>query len=257
MGKSPKFRIRNRMAILRYSIFIVAILISGCNKDNGSGCFTSVGDMTIEERTFEAPFTSIRMMDNATVTIKQGAEYSAVVRGGSNLIESYKTTVVGSTLVLENKTVCDWLRDQSTTFEVLVTMPQIDSVEFNGFGDLYTEGNIAIDTFKLTTESGVGDVHLNMTGEQLYLILPTGAVNIWMEGNIQHIYTYSTSYSIIDLENLIASAGFFVNGGTGDFKVNTSEYLKVKLELTGDIYYTNDPETNIETQTGSGQLIHY
>lgn len=237
--------------------FIAALIILGCNKENGSGCFTSVGDMVIQERNFTEPFTSIRMLDNATVTIKQGAEYSAVVRGGSNLIESYKTTVEGSTLVLENKTVCDWLRDQSTTFEVLVTMPVLDSIEVNGYGDLSTEGVFEVDVFKLITSSSVGDVHLNMTGEQIYLILSTGAVNIWLDGSLEYLYAYSISYSIIDAENLQATRAYLVNGGTGDFKVNTSDYLKVRLDLTGNIYYTNDPEVFIESQIGSGQLIHY
>lgn len=258
MGSSSKYGIRFRMAILRFSIFYIVILLTlGCNKDDGNACFTSVGDMTIQERSFSQAFSSIRMLDNATVTLRQGPEYSAVVRGGSNLIDSYKTTVEGSTLVLENETNCDWIRDQSTPFEVLVTMPEIDSVEFNGYGDLYTEGLFEVNNFKLTTSSSVGDIHLNMNGDDIYLILATGAANIWMEGTLDYIYVYSTSYSILDLEKLDAQNGYFINGGTGDFKVNVHDYLKVKLDLTGDIYYTNEPEVYIESQMGSGQLIHY
>jgi hypothetical protein len=40
-------------------------------------------------------------------------------------------------------------------------------------------------------------------------------------------------------------------------RVNTTNYIKVKLDLTGDIYYTNNPEIYLESQRGSGKMIHY
>ena len=246
------------MAILRY---IIAILIltsfNACNKDNGSGCLTSVGDLVYEERNFDTPFNALSINDNATVIIKQGPEYKAVVRGGSNLMESYKTSIENNILVIENKTICSWARDLDTPYEVYITMPEIDSILLYGYGDLYSDGLFVVDEFILDATDAVGDVELEMEGNSIDLIQRTGATNLSIKGKFDYTYVYCTSYSIIDLSELESNSGFYVNAGTGNMWINTEDYIKVKLELSGNIYYTNDPEIYIETHTGSGQLIHY
>lgn len=246
------------MAILRYILVLfLSLLFVSCNKDNGRGCFTSVGDIITDKRVFDTPFNSIQLFDNATLTIKQDSVYSAYVTGGNNLIESYSTVVEGNMLVITNNTNCDFLRDLDTPFDVTVTMPILDSILFNGYGDIYTDGIFEVDTFRLVTTNGVGNIYLDMNGTRIELVQQTGAGNVTMSGTVDYTYVYSTSYAIVDLKNLNSTEGFYVNGGTGDFTINTSDYIKIKIELSGDIYYTNDPEIYIETYTGSGQLIHY
>lgn len=246
------------MAILKYIlIFFIAILTLGCSKGDGSDCFTSVGDIITDERVFDTQFTSIILEDNATLTIKQDSVYSAYVTGGNKLIESYITQVEGNALVISNNTNCDFIRDLNTPYEVTVTMPELDSILFNGYGNIYSDGIFEVDTFRLVTTNGVGNIFLNMNGTRIELVQQTGAGNVSMTGTVDYTYVYSTSYAIVDLKDLHSTNGFYVNGGTGDFTINTTDYIKVKLELSGDIYYTNDPEIFIETYTGSGQLIHY
>jgi hypothetical protein len=246
------------MAILKYIlIFFIAILTLGCSKGDGSACFTSAGDIVTDERVFDAQFTSIILEDNATLTIKQDSVYSVYVTGGNKLIESYITQVEGNALVISNNTNCDFIRDLSTPYEVTVTMPELDSILFNGYGNIYSDGIFEVDTFRLVTTNGVGNIFLNMNGTRIELVQQTGAGNVSMTGTVDYTYVYSTSYAIVDLKDLHSTNGFYVNGGTGDFTINTTDYIKVKLELSGDIYYTNDPEIFIETYTGSGQLIHY
>jgi len=236
---------------------LTGLCVLGCSKGDGSDCITSAGDIITEERVFDTPFTSIKLLDNATLTIKQDSVYSAVVTGGNNLIESYTTQIEGNMLVISNNTKCDFLRDLSTPYEVTVTMPELDSILFNGYGNMYTDGIIEVDTFRLVTTNGVGNIFLNMNGTRIELVQQTGAGNVSMTGTVDYTYVYSTSYAIVDLKDLHSTEGFYVNGGTGDFTINTTDYIKIKLEFSGDIYYTNDPEIYIETNTGSGQLIHY
>lgn len=229
----------------------------GCNKDNGSACLTKPGDIVSEERLIESPFNTLDIRDNATVTIKEGPEYKVVVKGGSNLIDSYTTTVEGYKLVIENKTACQWIRDQDTPYEVSITMPEIDSILFSGYGNIYSDGVLEVDTFKIETKDGVGNIELAFSGNALYLIQHTGASNVKLTGTFDYVFAYSASYSIIDLQDLISYSGLYKNGGTGDFTINTSDYIRVELNLTGNIYYTNDPEIFISSHIGSGQLIHY
>lgn len=246
------------MALLKnISIIFLLSLLYSCNKDNGSGCVTRIGDIITEERNFSESFNTLDIRDNAKVTIKEGPEYKAMVRGGSNLMESYSTTVEANKLVIENKAICQWLRDQNTPFEVYITMPQIDTILYSGYGDISSDGLLEVDTFLFDTKNGVGNVDMEISGNSLQLIQHTGATNIHFKGNFDYVYTYSTSYSIIDLSELSVSSAFFVNKGTGDFKVSCSDYMKVQIDLTGNIYYDQDPEIFIESHLGSGQLIPY
>ena len=258
MGQGSKCRIRNRMALLRtISIIFIITLCYSCNKDNGSGCVTRVGDIVTEERSFTEAFNTLDIRDNARVIIKEGPEYKAIVRGGANLMESYTTTVEGYKLVIENKTVCQWLRDQNTPFEVYITMPQIDSILFSGYGDISSDGVLEVDTFLFDSKNAVGNVDITFSGNYLKLIQHTGATNIHFTGSFDYAYVYSTSYSIIDLSKLSLNDAFLTNEGTGDFKVSCADYMKVKIDLTGNIYYDQDPEIFVESHLGSGQLIHY
>ena len=229
----------------------------GCNKDDGSGCFTQVGDIISEERTVEADFNSIVINDNAVVYIKQGNEYKIEVRGGSKLMQSYITRFENSRLIIENKTICKWIRDQNTPFEVNVSVPHLDSIIFYGYGDIYGDGVIEVDDFVFMTRDGVGDVTMDLIGENLRLIMHTGATNVNLKGSFNYTYAYSTSYSILNLEELYVDSGFYVNGGTGNFIVNTKNYIKAQLNLTGNIYYNQEPFIYVETQLGSGEMIHY
>ena len=80
--------------------FIIAFSL-GCSKDNGSGCFTQVGDIITEERIVEMDFNCLELHDNATVYIKQGSDFHVEVRGGSKLMQSYITRFENNKLILE------------------------------------------------------------------------------------------------------------------------------------------------------------
>jgi len=259
MGTSQKLRIRIRMEVLtrhKY-LFLLLILIIGCSKDDGSGCFTRQGNIVTIERILEGNVNTLEIRDNAVVTIKQGPEFKALVRGGENLLDSYKTRVEGDRLIIENLTSCDWTRDLGTPFEVTVILPSLRSIYYTGYGALYSDGPFNVDTLLIDVTQGVGEYNLELYGDKLELVHHTGATNATLKGSFDYVYCYSTSQSIFDMEDLIVNSGFYANGGTGNMTINTSEYIKIQLNLTGNIFYTQDPEIYIETHIGSGQLIHY
>lgn len=260
MGHGPKYRVRNWMAVLnRYSIYLILfVIVSSCNKDRGSGCFTREGDEVIVERELVGDFKTLEIYDDAVVTIKQGNEYKAIVKGGEKLIDSYKTTVENGRLVIENRTICYWTRDLSTAFEVTIIMPEIDSILYFGIGGIYTDGQILVDSLYIESRNGYGFMNMDVDGQNMKLILHYGGgVNIEMRGSMDKVFNYSTTQSIINMSQLEATRGWYVCDGTGDIIINTSEYIKVELDLSGNIYYTKDPEVYIKSQTGSGELIHY
>lgn len=247
------------MAVLKkYTLlFFVFISIIACNKDVDSGCFTRVGDLITEEREIDGNFSSLAIYDNAVVNIKIGPEIKVVVRGGEKLISSYTTQVEGNKLVLENKTICKWSRNLSTPFEVTITMPEIDSILYYGYGALKSVEQLEMDDLNISVFEGSGKIDLDLKVDSLALVLNTGVVNPTIKGSANYVYAYCVSQSIVDMSDFNVTRGYYVCSGTGDFRINTSDYIKVKLDLTGNLYYTNDPEIYVESQEGSGQLIPY
>jgi hypothetical protein len=247
------------MAFLKkvtYFVFLLFILL-GCSKDKGSNCFTRQGNIVSVERILEGNVTILDVRDNVKLTIKQGPEFKAIVRGGENLLDSYITKVEGNKLIFENLTSCKWTRDLSTPFEVILTIPEIKEIYYTGFGGIYSEGPFNCDTLLIDTKQGVGNFDLELNGKKLDLVNHTGSMQVKIKGSYDYVYCYAASQSIIDMSKLVVKKGFYASLGTGDVTINTSDYIKVILDLTGSIYYTNNPEIYIESQKGSGELIHY
>jgi len=238
-------------------LFLLLILFLGCSKDNGSGCFTRQGNIITIERILVGNVNTLEIHDNAVVTIKQGPAFKALLRGGENLLDSYKTRVEGERLIIENLTSCDWTRDLSTPFEVTLIIPSLRSIYYVGHGGLYSDGPFNADTLLIDVKQGVGEYDLELYGDKLELVHHTGATNAIVKGSFDYVYAYSTSQSIFDMSELTVNSGFYANGGTGNMSINTSDYIKIQLNLTGNIFYTQDPEIYIESHIGSGQLIHY
>jgi hypothetical protein len=244
------------MEILNKYYFIFLVLtLSACSKGD-SGCFTREGDIVTESREVTSPFTSIAIYDNAELTLIQGPVAKIEVTGGEKLISSYITEIDGGQLLIENSTVCKWTRDLSTPFKVSVTVPSLDSILFRGYGNINGIGTFQIDSLTIDVKNAYGDLNLELEGERLNLIYHTGATNSVFKGNVNYVYAFSRSQAIIDMSELHVVDAFYVCSGMGDFKVNTTDYMKVKLDYTGNIYYDNDPEIYIESHLGSGQLIH-
>ncbi len=247
------------MAFLnKYSLIILSVfLLQSCSKDKSGACLTREGDIIIIERVLEGNFKILEIYDDAIVTIKQGLESKAIVRGGEKLIDSYITRVDGDRLIIENNTKCKWTRDLSTPFEVTIIMPEIEKIYNYGYGGIKSDGDLQVQDLYIETVDGLGFIDLDVYGNNLDLIQHTGAVNVTLRGSFDYVFTYSSSHSIIDMSQLAVRDGYYQNVGTGDFRINTTDILKVQLDFTGDIYYTNDPEIEIKSQIGSGILIHY
>lgn len=228
------------------TIFIticLAMILVACNAVQGNG-------NRVEREVEVSDFTSIQLDGIGTVNIEIGEVESATVTTDENIQEFILVEVRGDTLYLglvENSSIMTSL---GVTYDI--TMPEVESIEVNGAGDVILED---YETDSLEVEvTGAGDIELNdIELDDSLTITITGSGDA----------TVSGSAAALDLE--VNGAGDFEGfdfevetaqvdvSGAGGAQVNVSESLNGEVNGAGDIEYRGNPSVDVE-ENGAGDV---
>ncbi|MGF1924951.1 MAG: GIN domain-containing protein, partial [Bacteroidia bacterium] len=120
---------------------ISIFMLTSCTKDR----LTANGDQMTETRTLNE-FTSLQVSGANRVKVTYGNEYKVVLKGSSNLLPYFKTTLDGKSLNLTYKNA----NVKHDDIEIFVTMPMIKGATLSGSGGLDIDGSFdAINEFGL------------------------------------------------------------------------------------------------------------
>ncbi len=212
------------------TLFLISIfMFSSCAKDR----LTANGDRITETRLLNE-FTSLNISGANRVYVSHGNDYKVVLKGSSNLIPYFKTTLDGKSLNLSYKNA-NVNRDD---IEIFVTMPLINAVSLSGSGGLDIDGSFAaLPDFDLAI-SGSGDVSVNHE-------LRVDKIDISISGSGKVFF-----------QKAITKAAEIDISGSGDVHLQVSDYLKARISGSGDVYYKGNPQLDTKT-SGSGKLIKF
>lgn len=210
-------------------IIISIFMLSSCKKDR----LTANGDRITETRPLNE-FNKLRISGANRVSVSYGNEYKVVLKGSSNLIPYFKTTLDGKSLNLSYKNA----NVNHDDIEIFVTMPLINGASLSGSGGLNIDGSFtSISEFDLSI-SGSGDVSVNPE-------LMINKLNVKISGSgkafLQKAVTKETDIDI---------------SGSGDVHLQVSDYLKARISGSGDVYYKGNPQLDSRI-SGSGKLIQF
>lgn len=213
---------------MKHLILIISsiFMLSSCTKDR----LTANGDQLSETRSL-TEFNSLRISGANKVYVSQGNEYKVVLKGSSNLIPYFKTTVEGKNLNLSYKNANIYRDD----IEVFVTMPLITGASISGSGSIAIDGSFAsINAFNLAI-SGSGDTSINQE-------LMINKMNVTISGSGKAFF-----------QKAIAKEADIDISGSGDVHLQVSDFLKARISGSGDIYYKGNPQLDSKI-SGSGKL---
>jgi hypothetical protein len=183
------------------------------------------GETVTEERT-TTEFDGVEIRGAADTTIVVGGEYAISVRAGSNTIDGVHTSVVGTTLVIDEDDVAAARR-----VEVTIHAPSLSSVQILGAGTIDISG-VDSDKFAIVV-AGAGDVTAQgRTGSLVAIVAGTGE---------------------IDARQLLAADATARLAGVGTIKVAASATLKAELSGVGEIRYVGDPSVTSQV-SGVGSI---
>jgi len=205
------------------------LMLSSCKRDR----LTANGDRIIDTRTL-SEFTSLDISGANPVHVAYGNEYKVVLKGSSNLIPYFKTTLDGKRLNLgyQNANV------NHDDLEIFVTMPYIKGASLSGSGSVAIDGSFEpIADFDLTI-SGSGDVSVNQS-------LTINHLEIAIAGSGKAFF-----------QKAIAKEADIRVSGSGDVHLQVTEFLKTRISGSGEVYYQGHPQLDTKI-TGSGKVIKF
>jgi len=232
-------------------IVIFALLTIICSACGFGPARIVVGSGNIVEESRQVRGVSgVNLATIGNLTIELGDTESFSVEADDNLMEYFKTSVVGGVLRIE---VNDRVNlNPSSPIKYSLTVKSLESIKVTSVGVVFAPA-LTADEFSVTIAS-TGKVSIpELTAEQLTVdISSTG--NLDIDGGIvkyQDIKLSSSgNYNAEDLASEEAKVNISRTGSATIWVENT---LSVKLNSTGDLYYRGDPTVD-QTTNSTGNV---
>ncbi len=234
---------------------LTSVLIVGCNKSGGD-CLSSTGKIIFQDRG-HADFDSIEMNGYVNLILTQDSINSITVEAGEKIISGISTEVKNRQLILRNLNSCNWTRDYGKPINVHVKVRNLELIDYNSSGNISATNTITSQKFRVDVRDGCGTVDLDVKNEIGEFIERAGTVDFEISGSITFCYIYAADYGPFHCENLATGYQYVTNKGSNDCYVRCQQELSVNINSIGNVYYTGNPLTIIQSITGSGKLIPF
>ena len=229
-----------------YFIFISIVVFGSCDSTQIE-CLRASSKNVSELRDLR-DFKGIVFNHVGDLILSQGPEYSFLINGPVNVLESTTTTIENEILVIGSEHCFNG--DYKMTIEI--TAPEYELINLTGIGEIQTVGNIEGEIIQMELV-GIGGIEADIVADTLYTrVSGTGDISYTGEvvkhqllnaGEITlNAYSLSTKETLIDIS------------GTGDCQVTVSDLLTVIISGTGSVFYQGNPEIDREI-SGTGEII--
>ncbi len=234
-------------------IFTVFCAFLSCKKK--SSCLKSTGSNITEIRTLSTNISSIILKDNVNLVLTQDNNLSLKVEGGTNLLPYVNTKIDGNTLTITNDNKCNFLRTYSKDITVYLTTPNINTINYTGYGNITSTNTFTIDKLNFETRNGTGSINLSLKVNNLKIIQHAGPADFTINGSANNTYIYTGGGGWFYLKNLASNAIHVNTNGEGDVQVNPIQTLLVELTSIGNVMYYGNPVLTVSVHTGRGKII--
>lgn len=247
-------------------IIILAIIISLGTSSCRKGVFVAGNkNVTTQKRDLRS-FSKLANDGSFEVTIIRDTASYVIIEAESNIIPYIETSVNNGALIIDTREMISARRPMKLT----VYTPEIEAMELNGSGSIYSEafvsesfsvvvngsGNITatstcIDAY--LRMNGSGNLTTNLFTENLDAeIHGSGSIKLYGEGVHSKMGIYgSGDINYFDYTQKYCSAK---SDGSGSIYVKVSEVLDAKILGSGSVYYRGNPVVNAEIN-GSGNVV--
>lgn len=218
-------------------------------------CVKTTGSIVTEKR--DVPnFSCVYVEDKIDVYVYQGPVCDVQVEAGEHLQSLIKTEVDGETLKVVNNNKCNWVRGYKHVIRVYVTAPYYKHIGNNGVGDIETPYPITQDTLRCKTYSS-GDIHLNLYCGAI-LCSTHGNGDIYLKGTVDQLMNDYAGTNFLYAKDLKVNDYVYLHSNSlGNAYINAPDngLMDIRLESSGSVYYSGNPNTIHLTRGGKGDLV--
>lgn len=228
---------------------VLSLTLFSCNFDiNLNSGIRGDGNVTIEDRTINESFSSIRAAEGLDVYLTQSDEESISVEADENLHDLILTEIKNGVLKIHTKQNIG----RASSKKVYVSFKYINNIVSTSGSDVYSENTITTDELELRTTSG-SDMKLSVKTNILNCKSTSGS-DLRLSGKTQKLIAQATSGSDIKAGDLEAESSQVKATSGADITVNTSKELTAKATSGGDIKYYGNPEKVNKSNNSSGSV---
>ena len=244
----------------RWIIFSITVWLFACNGEDTPDCFQTTGNIIVEEFVV-GNFTKVRIEDDVSLVIRQGAQRQVLVETGENLVSDIDIKLNGDQLQLTDNNTCNLVRDYGIT-KVYVTAPDLSEIRNSSQYEVRSENTIGYENLVLTSEDfnepgsfTVGDFRMDLNCERVQVV-SNNLSSFYLSGTVNQLNVgFFSGDGRFEGEQLEAQNVQFFHRGSNDIIVNPIQSLSGEIRSTGDLISVNVPPTVDVQEFYTGQLI--
>jgi len=210
---------------------------------------TGSGNVVTQEEAI-SDFDKVDISHSFEVDIKQGEEFSVVIRVDDNLVEQLQVEKFGSTLKIGLKP--DVSIVSNATLEAEITMPELTGLDLSGASNATISGfkstnNLTVD---LSGASSLrGDIEAGDTSFDL-----SGSSDANLTGSGGNLTLDASGSSDVDLSDFPVADAEIDASGASTVTVNTSGRLDVNASGASNVYYLGSPSMGTIDTSGASSV---
>jgi len=211
--------------------------------------FTGSGNVVTQEEAI-SDFDKVDISHSFEVDIKQGENFSVVIRVDDNLVEQLQVEKFGSTLKIGLKS--DVSIVSNATLEAEITMPELTGLDLSGASNATISGfkstkNLTVD---LSGASSVrGDIEVGDTSVDL-----SGSSDANLTGSGGNLTLDASGSSDVDLSDFPVADAEIEASGASTVTVKASGRLDIEASGASNVYYLGDPSMGTIDTSGASSV---
>lgn len=243
---------------MKYSSYLyalVAIILFSCKPENRCDCVKSTGKTNVIYHDVK-DFNCIVTEDKMEVYLTQGPNYEVKVEAGANLQKLIKTELDGETLKVVNYNKCNWVRGYKHTIKVYITAPYFKHIKNASVGNIQSLNTITQNSISVRVESS-GDVKLDIDTYE-FIGSTHGNGDLYLTGKTDRLaHTYNGTNFLYADKLEVGEYVYLHSLSIGNAFVNapTNGLMDIKIDRSGNVYYTGNPSKINLTRNNKGDLI--
>jgi hypothetical protein len=222
-------------------------------------CVGSTGSM-IEREIEVTPFDKIFIHEGVSAVITQGEDYKVVVKTGSNLMTEISVEVQNNTLIVKDKTECNWTRPYGQTL-VYITAPQLEEINSKTSLKIASNGVLQFSYLRLvsldlTGGAGTGDFDLQIENDAV-VIESNNIASFYLSGHTKEfLLNFYYGDGKFKGENFICDTINVFHRGTNDIELYPKDKIEGTIYSTGNILLKNIPAIINVNEVYRGKLVY-
>jgi len=235
---------------------LITFLFNSCKTDFFCDCLEGGGSTKQTEYKFSKE-TGLTIKSAFDVYLINDTINKIIIEGGENLLKNVKITTDSTRLSISNNNVCNWARSYEN-IRLYIHTQTLKDYNNESPSRIVSTNTLKSDYLSLRNNTPLCSVNLSVDCDYFYFDHWNGSGEFTLKGRCTTFESQSlgtASSGPVWADSLkITNANIYTNS-TGDYHLNVSNELVVKILWIGNVYYKGNPTVKIDTLASSGRPI--